>query len=122
MITILGNSGYTACLATGNIRNYSIVITAIGSLNFFLTWALYKMGCSVQITYYVYIAVYAIIMVVSAAALAVVLVKAKKNSIGSLSARESATCTAIVDGCYLLTYSASGTTKCGFVAYSGGVK
>ena len=64
MITILGNSGYTACLATGNIRNYSIVITAIGSLNFFLTWALYKMGCSVQITYYVYIAVYAIIQIV----------------------------------------------------------
>ena len=48
--------------------------------------------------------------------------KAKKNSIGSLSARESATCTAIVDGCYLLTYSAGGTTKCGFVAYAGGVE
>ncbi len=47
--------------------------------------------------------------------------KAKKNSIGSLLARESATCTAIVDGCYLLTYSAGGTTKCGFVAYAGGV-
>ncbi|MBR3755190.1 MAG: M23 family metallopeptidase [Clostridia bacterium] len=47
--------------------------------------------------------------------------KAKKNHIGSLSPREAATCTAIVDGCYLLTYSAGTTTKCGFVAYSGGV-
>ena len=48
--------------------------------------------------------------------------KAKKNSIGSLDAKETATCVAIVDGCYLVTYSAGGTTKCGFVAYSGGVK
>ncbi len=48
--------------------------------------------------------------------------KAKKNSIGSLSARETAECVAIVDGCYLLTYSAGSTTKAGFVAYSGGVK
>lgn len=48
--------------------------------------------------------------------------KAKKNSIGSLSAKEEAECVAIVDGCYLLTYSAGSTTKCGFVAYAGGVK
>ena len=48
--------------------------------------------------------------------------KAGRNSIGSLSARESATCVAITDGCYLVTYSAGGTTKCGFVAYNGGVK
>ena len=48
--------------------------------------------------------------------------KAKKNSIGSLDAREAATCVAIVDGCYLVTYSAAGTTKAGFVAYAGGVK
>ncbi len=48
--------------------------------------------------------------------------KAKKNSIGSLSARETAECVAIVDGCYLLTYSAGNTTKAGFVAYAGGVK
>lgn len=48
--------------------------------------------------------------------------KAKKNSIGSLNAKEEAECVAIVDGCYLLTYSAGSTTKAGFVAYSGGVK
>lgn len=48
--------------------------------------------------------------------------KAKKNSIGSLNPKETATCTAVVNGCYLLTYSAGGTTKCGFVGYSGGVK
>lgn len=48
--------------------------------------------------------------------------KAKKNSIGSLNAKESASCVAIVDGCYLVTYSAGSTTKAGFVAYHGGVK
>lgn len=47
--------------------------------------------------------------------------KAKKNSIGSLLPRETAVCAAVIDGCYLLIYSALGTTKCGFVAYSGGV-
>ncbi len=47
--------------------------------------------------------------------------KAKKNSIGSLLPREAASCVAVIDGCYLLTYSAKDTVKCGFVAYPGGV-
>lgn len=47
--------------------------------------------------------------------------KAKKNSIGSLLPRETASCVAVIDGCYLLTYSAKDTVKCGFVAYPGGV-
>ncbi len=48
--------------------------------------------------------------------------KKKQKSIGSLSAKEKAQCVAIVDGCYLLAYSAGTTTKCGFVGYHGGVK
>lgn len=48
--------------------------------------------------------------------------KASKNSIGSLNPREAATCVAIIDSCYLVTYSAGNTTKAGFVAYNGGVK
>lgn len=47
--------------------------------------------------------------------------KAKKNCIGSLSPRETAACVAIKDGCYLLIYTAQGTSKCGFAAYSGGM-
>lgn len=47
--------------------------------------------------------------------------KKKQNPIGSLGKKETADCVAIVDGCYLLTYSSAGTTKCGFVGYSGGV-
>lgn len=47
--------------------------------------------------------------------------KVKKNSIGSLDPKETAECVAIVDGCYLLTYSAGSTIKAGFVGYPGGV-
>lgn len=63
MVTILGNSGYTACLATGNIRTYSIVITIVGSMNFIVTWVAYKLGANVQLTYYIYIIVYVFVQV-----------------------------------------------------------
>lgn len=63
MITILGNSGYTACLATGDIRTYSIVITIVGSMNFIITWIAYKAGASVQLTYYIYIIVYVFVQI-----------------------------------------------------------
>ena len=63
MVTVLGNSSYTACIATGNIKKYSIVITLIGSLNFILTWIAYKSGASVEMTYFIYIGVYALVQV-----------------------------------------------------------
>lgn len=63
MVTVLGNSGYTACIATGSIKKYSIVITLIGSLNFFLTWIAYKLGASVEMTYIIYIGVYTLVQV-----------------------------------------------------------
>lgn len=64
MVTILGNSGYTACMATGKIKNYSIWTTALGSFVFILTWVAYKIGCPVQTTYIVYIIIYILIQVV----------------------------------------------------------
>lgn len=64
LITCTGNSGYTACMATGNIKKYSIVITLIGSLDFFLTWLLYALGFPAISTYWVYIIVYFIIQIV----------------------------------------------------------
>lgn len=63
MVNVLGNSGYTACIASGKIRKYSIVITLIGSLNFILTWIAYKMGATVETTYIIYIAVYAVLQI-----------------------------------------------------------
>lgn len=64
MITVLGNTGFTACMATGNIKKYSIWITSVGSLVFFFTWIAYKLGAPVQTTYFIYICVYLIVQIV----------------------------------------------------------
>ena len=63
LVTILGTTGYTACLATGNIKKYSIVITLIGNLNFIFTWIAYNLGASVEMTYYIYILVYIVVLI-----------------------------------------------------------
>lgn len=64
MITTLGNTGYTACMATGTIKRYSIFITSVGSMAFFLTWLLFFLGFSVYFAYYVYIMVYCCVQIV----------------------------------------------------------
>lgn len=64
MVSVLGNTGYTACMATGNIKLYSIWITLIGSMVFFLTWFAYSLGASVETTYFVYIGIYALLQIV----------------------------------------------------------
>ena len=48
--------------------------------------------------------------------------KSKSMKTDELAPRKEAICTAIVDGCYLIVYTANGTKKCGFVAYHGGVR
>ena len=45
----------------------------------------------------------------------------KRRSIGFLEPGETATCTAVTQGCYLLLYNTATTQKCGFVSYHGGV-
>lgn len=57
-VTILGNTSLTAIMATGNIKNYQIVITIAGCLVFPVTWIVFKMGMPVTYTYYVYIIIY----------------------------------------------------------------
>lgn len=64
MIATIGNTGYTACMATGKIKAYSIWITLVGSLVFFLTWIAYTKGGAVDTTYYIYIFVYIIVQFV----------------------------------------------------------
>ena len=64
MVTVLGNTGYTACMATGKIKTYSIWITLVGSMVFFLTLLVYQLGASVEATYIVYIGVYMVLQVV----------------------------------------------------------
>lgn len=58
MIDRLGNTGYTACMATGNIRRYVLWITSVGCLVFPLTYMAYKMGAAAETAYIVFILVY----------------------------------------------------------------
>lgn len=64
MVNILGNTPYTACMATGNIKKYAIWVTIIGSLAFFLTIPAYKFGLPPETSYYIYIVVYTFILFV----------------------------------------------------------
>lgn len=59
LITLLGQTGVTACMATGRIKWYTIIITSVGFLVFPLTWIAFKLGMPVEATYIIYITVYA---------------------------------------------------------------
>lgn len=54
LVGSIGNSGYIACLATGNIKKYTIVVSALMSTIFLLTWLAYEVGGSAQFAYYIY--------------------------------------------------------------------
>lgn len=63
MIDCLGQPGVTACMATGRLRKYALIITPIGFLEFPLTWLLFAFHAPVVSTYYLYIAVKAAVIV-----------------------------------------------------------
>lgn len=58
MIDRLGNSGYTACMATGTIRKYVLWISSVGCLVFPLTIVSYYLGAPAEMTYVIYAIVY----------------------------------------------------------------
>ena len=58
MMNLLGNSMFTAMMATGNIRNYQIWITISGCLVFPLTWIAFKFGLPPTSTYVIFIVIY----------------------------------------------------------------
>jgi O-antigen/teichoic acid export membrane protein len=62
LITCIGNSGLTACMATGKIRNYSLIITSISVLEFMLTWIFFSLGAPVIVAYYIYIVIKLIVL------------------------------------------------------------
>ena len=64
LITLLGQTGVTACMATGRIKWYTIIITSVGFLVFPLTWIAFKLGMPVESAYVIYIAVYATLDVI----------------------------------------------------------
>lgn len=51
----MGSAGYTACMATGKIKNYSILITSIAILEFPLAWIFFAGGYPPVFAYYTYI-------------------------------------------------------------------
>lgn len=61
MFMSLGNTGYTACMATGNIKRYTLWITSIGCLVFPVSYTAYKLGAPVYASYIVFGAVYLIL-------------------------------------------------------------
>lgn len=63
MCSAIGNSGYTACMATGKLKRYSIIITSIGLLEFPLAWLLFAYGASPVAAYYTYIVVRILVLI-----------------------------------------------------------
>lgn len=64
MINMLGGTGITACLATGNIKRYVTWVTSVGILVFPLTWLVFQLGAPVYATYFVFIGVYVCVLFV----------------------------------------------------------
>ena len=58
MLNILGGTGLTACMATGNIKRYSIWIASVGVLVFPFTWVAFECGLPAESTYIIFIMVY----------------------------------------------------------------
>lgn len=64
LVGVLGNTSYTACLASGKIKMYVIFVSSVASLNFFLTWLAYYQGAPVESAYIVYAFVYFLLLIV----------------------------------------------------------
>lgn len=61
LVHILGKSGYTASMATGNIRRYVLWVASVGCLAFPLTWIAFAAGAPSESAYWVFIIVYILV-------------------------------------------------------------
>lgn len=59
----VGSSGFTACMATGKLMKYSIIISSIAFLEFPLSWLAFSLGGPVISAYYLYIIVKAFVLI-----------------------------------------------------------
>lgn len=64
LLDSIGRPGFTACMATGKLKKYALVISSIAVLEFPLSWLAFKMGGAVEVSYYLYIAVKASVLIV----------------------------------------------------------
>lgn len=51
----IGRTGYTACMATGRLKKYSLVITSVAILEFPLVWIAFSLGATPLYAYYIYV-------------------------------------------------------------------
>ena len=63
LIGCFGTMGYTACMATGKIRTYSLVVGTLALLEFPLVWVAFAFGAAIEFAYYLYMVVRSIIIV-----------------------------------------------------------
>ena len=64
IVTLIGNTGMTACFATGNIRRYVISVSLAGLLAFPLTWVCFAFGFKPEMAYVMYIVSYVLVDIV----------------------------------------------------------
>lgn len=64
MCDCIGTTGYTACMATGKLRRYSLTLTPLIVLEFPLSWLLFYYGASVESSYYLYILIKLLVLFV----------------------------------------------------------
>lgn len=64
MFDCIGSTSVTACMATGKIRKYSLVIGTLGLLEFPLVWIAFSAGGAIELAYYLYIVVKAVVILV----------------------------------------------------------
>ncbi len=61
LINVIGKTGYTASMATGNIKRYVLWVTTIGSLALPITWLVFEIGEEPESMYIVFIVVYTVV-------------------------------------------------------------
>lgn len=64
MCDCIGATGYTACMATGKLKRYSLTLTPLIVLEFPLSWLLFYYGASVESSYYLYILIKLLVLFV----------------------------------------------------------
>lgn len=64
MCDCIGTTGYTACMATGKLKKYSLTLTPLIVLEFPLSWLLFYYGASVESSYYLYILIKLLVLFV----------------------------------------------------------
>lgn len=64
MTNMLGNTSVMACQATGNLKLYAILVSAVGYMVFPLTWILFEMGFPAETAYYCFALLFTILIFV----------------------------------------------------------